>query len=149
MTGGLRRCVVVPVGRAPDDEGASRLRRSPRGRVTEITGPASSGKSILSFHLLANAQRQGGFVALVDAAHQASFEQVRRSGVGFPDLFLVVPKTTHETFEIATLLVESGGLDTLVIDGIAELVGESVTAGPPAPSSSPRPTSRTRSSSRS
>lgn len=101
----------------------------PRGRITEITGPASSGKSILAFHLLATAQRQGGFVALVDAAHRASFEQMRRCGVDLPDLFLVVPETTHETFEIATLLVESGGLDALVIDGVADLVGDTVTAG--------------------
>ncbi|MGH2460940.1 MAG: ATPase domain-containing protein, partial [Chloroflexota bacterium] len=101
----------------------------PRGRVSDIVGPASSGKSILSFHLLANAQRQGGFVALVDAAHQASFEQMRRCGVDLADLFLVVPETTHETFEIATLLIESGGLDALVIDGVADLVGESIAAG--------------------
>jgi recombination protein RecA len=98
----------------------------PRGRIAELVGPPSSGKSLLTFHLLANAQRQGGFVALVDAAHQAGFEQMARCGVDLADLFLVVPESVGEALEVAALLVESGGLDALVVGPLAELIGGSL-----------------------
>lgn len=97
----------------------------PRGRIVELIGPASSGKSVLSYHLLANAQRQGGFAAFIDAAQRASFEQMARCGVNLTDLFLVVPESAYEALEIAALLAESGGLDALVIGPFAELIGAS------------------------
>jgi recombination protein RecA len=101
----------------------------PRGRVSEIVGPAGSGKSLLAFHLLANAQRQRGFVAFVDAAHRANFEQMARCGVSLADLFLVVPESAREAIEVAALLVESGGLDALAVGPLGELIGASRPAG--------------------
>lgn len=98
----------------------------PRGRIAELIGPPSSGKSLLSYHLLANAQRQGGFVAFVDSAHRADFEQMARCGVDLDDLFLVVPESVVEAIDVAALLVESGGLDALVIGPLAELIGPSL-----------------------
>jgi recombination protein RecA len=101
----------------------------PRGRIVELFGPASSGKSILAFHLLANAQRQHGFVTFVDAAHQASFEQMARCGVNLADLFLIVPETASEALDATALLVESGGLDALVLGPLADLLGTPGTTG--------------------
>ena len=101
----------------------------PRGRITELIGPTSSGKSVLAFHLLANAQRQQGFVTFVDAAHRASFEQMRRCGVNLADLFLVVPESAREALDVAALLAESGGLDALVIGPLTDLIGRSLQAG--------------------
>jgi recombination protein RecA len=97
----------------------------PRGRLTELTGRRSSGKSILGAHLLANAQRQGGFVAFIDAGHCADFEQMGRCGVDLRDLFLVVPEGVRDAFDITTLLVESGGLDAVVVGPLTDLVGRS------------------------
>jgi recombination protein RecA len=97
----------------------------PRGRIAEVIGPPGSGKSILAFHLIANAQRQRGFVAFIDAAHRANFEQMARCGVDLTDLFLIVPENVREALDVAALLVESNGLDALVIGPLGELVGES------------------------
>jgi recombination protein RecA len=101
----------------------------PRGRMTEVSGPRSSGKSILASHLLANAQQQHGFVALIDSTHQANIEQLARCGVDLPDLFLVVPQRIREAIDIAALLIDSGGLDALVIGPLGELIGDSRRAG--------------------
>lgn len=97
----------------------------PRGRITEIDGPASSGKSVLSFHLLASAQRQRGFIAFIDTGHRANFEQMARCGVDLADLFLVVPESAREAIEVAALLIESHGLDALVIGPLADLIDTS------------------------
>lgn len=97
----------------------------PRGRISEVTGPPGSGKSVLTFHLLANAQREHGFVTFVDAAHRADFEQMARCGVDLADLFLVVPENVREALDVASLLVESAGLDALVIGPLAGLIGSS------------------------
>lgn len=98
----------------------------PRGRITEIVGPTSSGKSTFSFHLLATTQRQGELTAFIDAAHRVSFEHMERCGVQLPDLFLVVPETVPEALDIAALLAESGGLGALVIGPLSDLVGGSL-----------------------
>jgi recombination protein RecA len=97
----------------------------PRGRLTELTGRRSSGKSMLGAHLLANAQRAGGFVAFVDAGHSADFEQMGRCGVDLRDLFLVVPDGVRDAFDITALLVESGGLDAVVVGPLTDLIGRS------------------------
>ena len=97
----------------------------PRGRISEVIGPTGSGKSVLTFHLLANAQRERGFVTFIDAAHRADFEQMARCGVDLADLFLVVPESVREALDVASLLVESGGLDALVIGPLAGLIGNS------------------------
>ena len=103
----------------------------PRGRIVEIVGPSGSGKSILAFHLLANAQRGArgalgagpGFVVYVDAGHRADYEQMARCGINLADLFLVVPESAAEALEVASLLVESHGLDALAFGPLAELIG--------------------------
>lgn len=82
----------------------------PRGRLTELCGPPTSGKSTLAFHVLANAQRERGFVALIDASHAADFGQLQRCGVDLADLLLVVPQGAREALDIACLLVASEGL---------------------------------------
>lgn len=94
----------------------------PRGRLTELCGPPTSGKSTLAFHVLANAQRERGFAALIDADHAADFGQLRRCGVDLADLLLVVPQGAREAFDIACLLVASEGLDALVIAAANGLV---------------------------
>lgn len=101
----------------------------PRGRISELVGPPSSGKSTLTFHLLANAQRQRGFVTFIDTAHRASFEQMHRCGVDLHDLFLVVPESIPEALDVAALLIESGGLDALVVGPLADLIGYSLPRG--------------------
>jgi recombination protein RecA len=94
----------------------------PRGRLTELCGPPTSGKSTLAFHVLANAQRERGFVALVDAGHTADLGQLRRCGVDLEDLLLAVPESAREALDIACLLAASEGLDALVIAGANALV---------------------------
>ena len=94
----------------------------PRGRLTEFFGPATSGKSTLASHVLANAQRQRGFVALIDAGHAADFARLQRCGVDLADLLLAVPESAREALDIAGLLVASEGLDALVIGAASSLV---------------------------
>jgi recombination protein RecA len=96
----------------------------PRGRITEIIGPRSSGKSVLAFHVLTNAQHGGGFAAFIDSAHSVDLEQAGRCGVDLADLFLVVPQSAPEALAVAALLAESGGLDTLAIGPLSDLIGD-------------------------
>ncbi len=95
---------------------------APRGRLAELCGPPTSGKSTLAFHALANAQRERGFVALIDAGHGADLGQLRRCGVDLADLLLAVPESAREALDIACLLVASEGLDALVIADANALV---------------------------
>jgi recombination protein RecA len=95
----------------------------PRGRLTELSGPPTSGKRALAAHVLADAQRGRGFAALLDADHAADFGQLRRCGVDLADLLLVVPCGTREALDIAGLLVASRGLDALVLAAANGLLG--------------------------
>jgi recombination protein RecA len=95
---------------------------APRGRVTELTGPPTSGKSTLASHILANAQANGGFAALIDADHAADLDRLRTCGVDLGDLLLAVPRGAREAMDIACLLAASGGLDALVISSANALV---------------------------
>ena len=104
-------------------DAATRIGGVPRGRLTDLGGPPTSGKSTIAFHVLANAQRQQGFAALIDAGHTVDCGQLRRSGVDLSDLLLVVPQSAREAFDIACLLIASGGLDALVINTANSLVG--------------------------
>jgi len=92
----------------------------PRGRITELIGPASSGKSTLAFQLLASAQRRGEFVTYIDTAHQANAEQMVCCGVNLSDLLLTIPENPSEALEIAALLVQSGGLGCIVLGPTAD-----------------------------
>jgi recombination protein RecA len=94
----------------------------PRGRVTEIYGPESSGKTTLCLHVIANAQRRGGVAAFVDAEHALDPDYAERLGVNVNDLLISQPDTGEQALEIVEMLVRSGAVDVVVIDSVAALV---------------------------
>ena len=94
----------------------------PRGRVTEIYGPESSGKTTLCLHVVANAQRKGGVAAFIDAEHALDIEYARKLGVDVENLLVSQPDTGEQALEICEILVRSGALDVVVIDSVAALV---------------------------
>jgi recombination protein RecA len=93
----------------------------PRGRVVEIYGPESSGKSTLAMHVVAEAQRNGGICAYIDAEHAMDPVYARAIGVNVDDLLISQPDTGEQALEIADMLIRSGALDILVIDSVAAL----------------------------
>jgi recombination protein RecA len=94
----------------------------PRGRVTEIYGPESSGKTTLSLHVVANAQRGGGVAAYIDAEHALDTEYAKKLGVDVENLLISQPDTGEQALEICEILVRSGAVDVVVIDSVAALV---------------------------
>jgi recombination protein RecA len=94
----------------------------PRGRVVEIYGPESSGKTTLALHCLAEAQKKGGICAFVDAEHALDPIYARKLGVNVDELLISQPDTGEQALEIADTLVRSGAIDVLVIDSVAALV---------------------------
>jgi recombination protein RecA len=94
----------------------------PRGRVTEIFGPESSGKTTLALHIIAEAQKQGGIAGFIDAEHALDLNYARKLGLNTDDLLVSQPDTGEQALEIAEMLVRSGALDILVIDSVAALV---------------------------
>jgi recombination protein RecA len=94
----------------------------PRGRVTEIFGPESSGKTTLALHIVAEAQRQGGIAGFIDAEHALDLAYARKLGLSTEDLLISQPDTGEQALEIAEMLVRSGALDVLVVDSVAALV---------------------------
>jgi recombination protein RecA len=93
----------------------------PRGRIVEIYGPESSGKSTLAMHVVAEAQRNGGICAYVDAEHAMDPVYARAIGVNIDDLLISQPDTGEQALEIADMLIRSGAIDVLVIDSVAAL----------------------------
>jgi recombination protein RecA len=93
----------------------------PRGRIVEIFGPESSGKSTLAMHVVAEAQRNGGICAYIDAEHAMDPVYARAIGVNVDDLLISQPDTGEQALEIADMLIRSGALDVLVIDSVAAL----------------------------
>ncbi|HEY7931150.1 MAG TPA: recombinase RecA [Acidimicrobiales bacterium] len=93
----------------------------PRGRVVEIYGPESSGKSTLAMHVVAEAQRNGGVCAYIDAEHAMDPVYARAIGVNVDDLLISQPDTGEQALEIADMLIRSGALDVLIIDSVAAL----------------------------
>ncbi len=94
----------------------------PRGRVVEIYGPESSGKTTLTLHAVAEMQRQGGVAAFIDAEHALDVNYARRLGVKVEDLLVSQPDTGEQALEIADVLLRSGAIDLVVIDSVAALV---------------------------
>ncbi|MFA5884717.1 MAG: recombinase RecA [Acidimicrobiia bacterium] len=94
----------------------------PRGRVVEIFGPESSGKSTLAMHVVAEAQRNGGVCAYIDAEHAMDPVYAQAIGVNVDDLYISQPDTGEQGLEIADMLIRSGALDVVVIDSVAALV---------------------------
>jgi len=94
----------------------------PRGRIIEIYGPESSGKTTLTLHAIANVQRQGGIAAFVDAEHALDPEYAQKLGVNIDELLVSQPDTGEQALEIADMLVRSGSVDLVVVDSVAALV---------------------------
>ena len=94
----------------------------PRGRVVEVYGPESSGKTTLTLHVIAEAQRQGGMAAFVDAEHALDPDYARKLGVDVDNLLVSQPDSGEQALEITEVLIRSGALDVLVIDSVAALV---------------------------
>ncbi len=94
----------------------------PRGRVVEIFGPESSGKTTLALHCVAEAQKKGGVCAFIDAEHALDSIYAKKLGVNLEDLLISQPDTGEQALEIADTLVRSGAIDVLVIDSVAALV---------------------------
>ncbi|HIM95168.1 MAG TPA: recombinase RecA [Gammaproteobacteria bacterium] len=93
----------------------------PRGRVVEIYGPESSGKTTLTLHVIAEMQKLGGTAAFIDAEHALDPQYARRLGVNTDDLLISQPDTGEQALEITDMLVRSGGVDIVVIDSVAAL----------------------------
>lgn len=94
----------------------------PRGRIIEIYGPESSGKTTLTLHAIANAQRNGGIAAFIDAEHALDPEYARKLGVDIDALLVSQPDTGEQALEIADMLIRSGSIDLVVVDSVAALV---------------------------
>jgi recombination protein RecA len=94
----------------------------PRGRVIEVFGPESSGKTTVALHAVANAQRNGGIAAFIDAEHALDPDYARNLGVDTDALLVSQPDTGEQALEIADMLIRSGALDVIVIDSVAALV---------------------------
>jgi len=94
----------------------------PRGRVIEIFGPESSGKTTLALHAVAEAQKQGGIAAFIDAEHALDTAYARKLGVNCDELLVAQPDTGEQALEITDMLIRSGAIDVIVIDSVAALV---------------------------
>jgi recombination protein RecA len=94
----------------------------PKGRVIEVFGPESSGKTTLALHIIAEAQKKGGIAAFVDAEHALDIHYARKLGVKTDDLLVSQPDTGEQALEITEVLVRSGAIDVLVVDSVAALV---------------------------
>jgi recombination protein RecA len=91
----------------------------PKGRVVEIYGPESSGKTTLTLHIIAEAQKAGGVAAFIDAEHALDVGYARKLGVRTEDLLISQPDTGEQALEICEMLVRSGAVDVIVIDSVA------------------------------
>ncbi|MFN3330325.1 MAG: recombinase RecA, partial [Pyrinomonadaceae bacterium] len=90
----------------------------PRGRITEIFGPESSGKTTLALQVVAQAQKEGGFAAYIDVEHALDPNYAKKLGVNVDDLFISQPDSGEQALEIAETLVRSGGIDVVVVDSV-------------------------------
>jgi len=116
-----QRVDVIPTGSLALDL-ALGIGGIPRGRVTEIYGPESGGKTTLALHVVAQAQKAGGVAAFVDAEHALDPGYARQLGVDVDNLLLSQPDTGEQALEIVELLVRSGAVDVIVVDSVAALV---------------------------
>src|SRR5437867_8095173 len=101
----------------------------PRGRIIEIFGPESSGKTTVALHAVANAQRQGGVAAFIDAEHALDPSWAKRIGVDLESLLVSQPSNAEEALKIAEMLIKSNAVDIIVIDSVAALVPKSEVEG--------------------
>src|SRR6059036_323418 len=119
--GPLEEIAVIPTG-ALSLDAALGIGGLPRGRVSEIYGPESSGKTTLALHVVAEAQRLGGIAAFIDAEHALDPAYARKLGVNIDELLISQPDTGEQALEIAETLVRSNAVDVIVVDSVAALV---------------------------
>ena len=119
---------VIPTGSIALDA-ALGIGGLPRGRIIEIYGPESSGKTTLTLHAIANAQRAGGIAAFIDAEHALDPNYAEKLGVDIDQLLVSQPDTGEQALEIADMLIRSGAIDLVVIDSVAALVPEAEIKG--------------------
>ena len=112
---------VIPTGSIALDT-ALGIGGVPRGRIVEVYGPESSGKTTLALHIVANAQKNGGVAAFIDAEHALDPVYARKLGVDTDALIVSQPDTGEQALEIADMLIRSGALDVIVVDSVAALV---------------------------
>jgi recombination protein RecA len=112
---------AIPTGALPLDI-ATGIGGVPRGRIIEIFGPESSGKTTVALHIVAEAQKMGGIAAFIDAEHALDPGYAKKLGVSIEDLIISQPDTGEQGLEIAEALVRSGAVDVIVIDSVAALV---------------------------
>ncbi len=112
---------AIPTG-AVNLDAAIGIGGIPRGRISEIYGPESSGKTTLCLHVIANAQRKGGVAAFVDAEHALDVNYARKLGVDVDNILVSQPDTGEQALEIAEVLIRSNAVDVVVIDSVAALV---------------------------
>jgi recombination protein RecA len=117
----IRQIAAIPTGALSLDL-ALGIGGVPRGRVVEIFGPESSGKTTLALHIIAEAQRNGGAAAFIDAEHALDPIYAKAIGVDIDELLISQPDTGEQALEIADMLIRSGALDVVVIDSVAALV---------------------------
>ncbi|MBS6420463.1 MAG: aminotransferase class V-fold PLP-dependent enzyme, partial [Limosilactobacillus reuteri] len=98
----------------------------PRGRIVEIYGPESSGKTTVALHAVAEVQRQGGTAAYIDAENALDPQYAEALGVNIDDLLLSQPDSGEEGLEIADALISSGAVDLVIVDSVAAMVGENI-----------------------
>ncbi|RKQ60455.1 RecA protein [Thermovibrio guaymasensis] len=101
----------------------------PRGRITEIYGPESSGKTTLALHVISNAQKEGGIAAFIDAEHALDPTYAKKLGINLEELLVSQPDSGEQALEIAETLVRSGAIDVIVVDSVAALVPEAEIKG--------------------
>ena len=112
---------VIPTGSIALDK-ALGIGGLPRGRIVEIFGPESSGKTTLALHAVAEAQKQDGIAAFIDAEHALDISYAKKLGVNCDELLVSQPDTGEQALEIADMLIRSGAIDIMVIDSVAALV---------------------------
>ncbi len=119
--GSVRNVRAIPTGALSLDL-ALGIGGVPRGRIVEIFGPESSGKTTLALHVVAEAQRNGGIAAFIDAEHALDPVYAKALGVDVDELLISQPDTGEQALEIADMLIRSGALDVVVVDSVAALV---------------------------
>ena len=112
---------IIPTGNIAVDA-ATGVGGVPRGRIIEVYGPESSGKTTLTLHIVAEAQRLGGVAAFIDAEHALDPIYAEKLGVDLAELYVSQPDNGEQALDITQQLVESGGIDIIVIDSVAALV---------------------------
>src|SRR3990170_5419539 len=119
---------VIPTG-SPALDLALGVRGIPRGRITEIFGPESSGKTTLAQHIIAEAQKAGGTAAYIDVEHALDPTYAGKCGVNVDSMLISQPDTGEQALEIAEALLRSGAVDIIVVDSVAALVSQAEIEG--------------------